>query len=88
MRQDNIFKVGSVVSSENLIGYRDEYKRFCRDILGNRVNLSLVGLPRMGKTSLIKKLHDEAKKITRSSSKFSSICRHWFPPKSFRSIHC
>ena len=60
MRQDNIFKVGSVVSSESLIGYRDEYKHLRRDILGNRGNLSLVGLPRMGKTSLMKKLHDDA----------------------------
>lgn len=62
MRKDNIFKVGEVVSGESLIGYRDEYKRLCRDVLDNRGNLSLVGLPRMGKTSLMQKLHNEAKK--------------------------
>ena len=62
MREDNIFKVGPVVDGESLIGYNDVYKKIRRDTLSNNGNLSLVGLHRMGKTSLIKKLHSEAKK--------------------------
>ena len=61
MRQDNIFKVGDVVDGESLIGYNEVYRKLQRNILYNKGNLALVGLHRMGKTSLIKKLHKEAK---------------------------
>lgn len=60
MREDNIFKVGDVVEGESLIGYEDFYKKLRRAILDHRGNLALVGLHRMGKTSLIEKLHAEA----------------------------
>lgn len=61
MREDNIFKVGDVVEGESLIGYEKFYQKLRRDILVNRGNLALVGLHRMGKTSLMKKLHAEVK---------------------------
>lgn len=61
MREDNIFKVGDVVEGESLIGYEKFYQKLRRDILVNRGNLALVGLHRMGKTSLMKKLHKEVK---------------------------
>lgn len=62
MRNDNIFKTGDVVKGESLIGYEEVYRKLQRSILVNRGNLAFVGLPRMGKTSLLKKLYDEAKK--------------------------
>ena len=61
MREDNIFKVGDIVEGESLIGYEKFYQKLRRDILVNRGNLALVGLHRMGKTSLMKKLHKEVK---------------------------
>lgn len=61
MREDNIFKIGDVVEGESLIGYEKFYQKLRRDILVNRGNLALVGLHRMGKTSLMKKLHKEVK---------------------------
>ena len=65
MREENIFKVGDVVEGESLIGYEKFYRKLRRDILINRGNLSLVGLHRMGKTSLMKKLHEEATDYSR-----------------------
>lgn len=65
MRNDNIFQVGSVVEGESLIGYEKDYQKLQRDILFSRGNLSFVGLHRMGKTSLLKKLYNEVKKSYR-----------------------
>lgn len=61
MRQDNIFKVGDVVEGDSLIGYEEDYRKLCRAILYNKGNLALVGLHRMGKTSLMKKMNNEVK---------------------------
>lgn len=62
MRKDNIFKDGGIVEGESLIGYKEIYKKLQRDILVNRGNLACVGPYRMGKTSLLLKLYNEAKK--------------------------
>ena len=61
IRTDNIFKVGGIVEGESLIGYEKEYKKLRQKILDERKNILFVGLPKTGKTSLIKKLHQEAK---------------------------
>ena len=62
MRNDNIFKDGGVVEGESLLGYKETYKKLQRDILVNHGNLACVGPHGMGKTSLLKKLYNEAKK--------------------------
>lgn len=61
IRMDNIFKVGGIVEGESLIGYKKEYESLRQKILDERKNLLFVGFPKTGKTSLIKKLHQEAK---------------------------
>lgn len=61
LRTYNIFEFSKPVEAENLIGYKEQYKNLCRDIVKNHRSISLVGLPKIGKTSLIKKLHKEAK---------------------------
>ena len=61
IRTDNIFKIGGIVEGESLIGYEKEYEKLRQKILDERKNLLFVGLPKTGKTSLIKKIHQEAK---------------------------
>lgn len=61
IRTDNIFRVDGIVEGESLIGYKEKYKELREKILDERKNLLFVGLPKTGKTSLIKKLHQEAK---------------------------
>ena len=61
LRTDNIFEFSKPVEAENLIGYKKQYENLCRDIVKNHRSILLVGLPKIGKTSLIKKLHKEAK---------------------------
>ena len=61
LRTDNIFQVGAVVEGESLIGYKKKYETLRQEILDNRKNILFVGLPKTGKTSLIKKLHTDAK---------------------------
>jgi len=61
LRTNNIFEFSKPVEAESLIGYEEQYKNLCRDIVKNHRSISLVGLPKIGKTSLIKKLHKEAK---------------------------
>ena len=61
IRTDNIFKVGGVVEGKSLIGYEEKYKILCQKILNERKSLSFIGLPKTGKTSLIKKIHQKAK---------------------------
>ena len=60
IRADNIFKVGDVVAGESLIGYEKFYQKLREKILDERKSIFCVGLPKTGKTSLIKKLHKEA----------------------------
>lgn len=61
IRTDNIFKVGGVVEGESLIGYEEKYEILRQKILNEQKSLSFIGLPKTGKTSLIKKIHQKAK---------------------------
>ena len=60
---ENIFKVGSPVEGDSFIGCEDVLNHLRRNIFINKNSLSLVGMHRMGKTSLMTRIHKEAEEI-------------------------
>lgn len=54
MEKKNIFEVGTEVSGESMIGYRYHLEYLVNAIMNTNGNISITGLKRSGKTSLVK----------------------------------